>query len=111
MHSEPGLYPIIIDIVVAMNDTVRKRIGAQKHEYKGNHKSIDKITPKSHSFTRGSNTLTIQCADLSHFFGCDLEQKNRGCNEWKTCTLSSVFLQPHKITKIFKDFIETKYSR
>ena len=30
MHVEPGLYPSIVDTVVAMNDKVRKRIGAQK---------------------------------------------------------------------------------
>ena len=35
MHIEPGLYPSINDIVVAMNDKVQKRIGAQKHEYNG----------------------------------------------------------------------------
>ena len=30
MHIEPGLCPSIVDIVVAMNEKVRKRIGAQK---------------------------------------------------------------------------------
>ena len=30
MHIEPGLYRSIVDIVVALNDNVRKRIGAQK---------------------------------------------------------------------------------
>ena len=34
-HIEPGLYPSIVDLVVAINDKVRKRIGAQKHDYKG----------------------------------------------------------------------------
>ena len=29
LHIDPGLYPSIVDIVVAMNDEVRKRIGAQ----------------------------------------------------------------------------------
>ena len=32
MHIEPGWYPSIVDIVVAMNDKVRKRIVAQKYE-------------------------------------------------------------------------------
>ena len=32
MHVEPGLYPSIVDIFVAMNDKVRKRNGAQKYK-------------------------------------------------------------------------------
>ena len=32
MHIEPGLYPSIVDIVKALNDKVRKRVGAQKYE-------------------------------------------------------------------------------
>ena len=44
MHIEPGLYPNIVDIVVAMNDKVRKRIGAQKNEYSGIYVSVAKIT-------------------------------------------------------------------
>ena len=32
MHIEPGLYPSIVDIVVAMNEQIRKRGGAQKCE-------------------------------------------------------------------------------
>ena len=32
VHFEPGLYPSINDIVVAMNDKVRKRIGAQNYD-------------------------------------------------------------------------------
>ena len=35
MHIELGLYPSIVNIVVAMNDKVRKGIGAQKNEYNG----------------------------------------------------------------------------
>ena len=35
MHIQPGLYPSIVDINVAMSDKVRKRIGAQKYEYNG----------------------------------------------------------------------------
>ena len=33
MHIEPGLYPSIVDKIVAMNDKIQKRIGAQKYEY------------------------------------------------------------------------------
>ena len=51
MHFEPGLYPSIIDIVVAMKDKVRKRLGAQKIEYNGIYVLMDKIAQKSHSFT------------------------------------------------------------
>ena len=46
MHIEPGLYPSIVDIVVAMNEIVQRRIGAQKHEYNGTDGSVDKITQK-----------------------------------------------------------------
>ena len=35
MHIEPGLYPSIVDIVLAIIDKVRKRIGAQKYENNG----------------------------------------------------------------------------
>ena len=46
MHFEPGLYPGIVDVVVAMNDKIRKRIGAQKNENNGIYVSVDKITQK-----------------------------------------------------------------
>ena len=35
MHIEPGLYPSTVDIVVAMNNTFRERLGAQAFEYNG----------------------------------------------------------------------------
>ena len=41
MHIEPGLYPTTVDIVVAMNDSVRKPIGAQKYEYIEIYVSVD----------------------------------------------------------------------
>ena len=44
MHIEPVLHPSNVDIVVAMNEKVRKRIGAQKYEYNGIYVSVDKIT-------------------------------------------------------------------
>ena len=37
MHIEPELYPFIVDIVVAMNNEVRKRLGAQKFKNNGNY--------------------------------------------------------------------------
>ena len=75
MHVEPGLYPSIVDIVVAMNDKVRKRIGAQKYEYNGIYVSVYKITQKvSIHLPEDQSVFIIQSADLSHIFGCDLEQ-------------------------------------
>ena len=75
MLIEPGLYPSIVDIVVAMNDKVRKRIGAQKYENNGIYVSVDKITQKiSIYLPEDQSVFIIQSADLSHIFGCDLEQ-------------------------------------
>ena len=79
MHVEPGLYPSIVDIVVAMNDKVRKRIGAQKYEYDGIFVSVDKITQKvAIHLPEDQSVFIIQSADLSHIFGCDLEQNQTG---------------------------------
>ena len=72
MHIEPGLYPSIVDIVVAMNDKVRKRIGAQKYEYNGIYVSVDKITQKiAIHLPEDQLVFIIQSADLSHIFGGD----------------------------------------
>ena len=46
MHIEPGLYPSIVDIVIALNDKIRKGIGAQKYEYNEIYVSVDEITQK-----------------------------------------------------------------
>ena len=46
MNIEPGLYPSIVDIVVAMNTKIRERLGAQDFEYNGIYVSVDKITQK-----------------------------------------------------------------
>ena len=35
MHLEPGLYPGIVDILVAMNNKIRERLGALAFEYNG----------------------------------------------------------------------------
>ena len=79
MHVEPGLYPSIVDIVVAMIDKVRKRKGAQKYEYNGIYVSVDKITQKvAIHLPEDQSVFIIQSADLSHNFGCDLEQNQTG---------------------------------
>ena len=79
MHVEPGLYPSIVDIVLAMNDKVRKRIGAQKYEYNGIYVSVDKITQKvAIHLPEDQSVFIIQSADLSHIFGCDLELNQTG---------------------------------
>ena len=46
MNSEPGLYPSFVDIVVAMNNKNRERLGAQSFEYNGVYLSVDKTTQK-----------------------------------------------------------------
>ena len=63
MHVEPGLYPSIVDIVVAMNDK----------DY------LDKITQKfAIHLPEDQSVFIIQSADLSRIFGCDLEQNQTG---------------------------------
>ena len=58
-----------------MNDKVRKRIGAQKYEYNGIYVSVDKITQKiAIHLPEDQSVFIIQSANLSHPFGCDLEQ-------------------------------------
>ena len=74
-HYEPESYPSTFDIVVAMYDKVRKRIGAQKHEYNGIFVSVDKITQKiAIHLPEDQSVFIIQSADLSHIIGCNLEQ-------------------------------------
>ena len=50
MNIEPGLYPSIVDIVVAMNNKNRERLGAQAFEYNGIYVSVDKITQNYTNF-------------------------------------------------------------
>ena len=79
MHIDPGLYPSIVDIVVAMNNKVRNRIGAQKYEYNGIYVSVDKITQKiALHLPEDQSVFIIQSADLTLIFGCDLEQNQTG---------------------------------
>ena len=44
MRIDPALYTSVTDMVVAINDKVRKRIDAHKYEYNGIYKSLDKLT-------------------------------------------------------------------
>ena len=102
MHIEPGLYPNIVDIVLAMNKKIRERLGAQAFEYNGIYVSVDKITQKVAVYLpENQSVFFIQSSDLSHTFGCDLEQSQTG-NEKKRTTLSSVFLRHYKNT-LFDD--------
>ena len=74
MHIEPGLYPSIVDIVVAMNNKIRERLGAQALEYNGISVSEDKITQKvAFHLPEKQSVFIIQSSDLSHIFGCDLD--------------------------------------
>ena len=76
MNIEPRLYPSIVDIVVAMNNEIRERLGAQVIEYNGIYVSVDKITQNvAVHLPESQSVFIIQSADLSHLFGCDLEKK------------------------------------
>ena len=75
MNIEPGLYPNIVDIIVAMSNKIRERLGAQVFEYNGIYVSEDEITQK---VAVNLSLFIIQSADLSHIFGCDLEQNQTG---------------------------------
>ena len=74
MHIEPGLYSSTVDIVVAMNDKVRKRIDASKYEYNGIYISVDKITLKiAVHLTEDRSVFVFQSPDSTLTFGCALE--------------------------------------
>ena len=75
MNIEPRLYPSFVYIVVAMNNKIRERLGAQVFEYNGIYVSADKMTQKvAVHLPESQSVFIIQSADLSHIFGCDLEQ-------------------------------------
>ena len=100
MHIEPGLYPSIVYIVVAMISKVRERLGAQAFEYNGISVSVHKITQKvAVHLNENQSVFITQNSDLSQIFGCDLEHY-RGYNETKRSSLSSVFLRHYKKTFI-----------
>ena len=73
------MYPSIVDIVVAMNDKNRKRIGTQKYEYNGIYVSVDKIIQKvAILLPEDQSVFIIQSADLSHIFCGNLKQNQTG---------------------------------
>ena len=79
MNIEPGLYPSIVGINVAMNNKIRERLGAQVFEYNVIYVSVDKITQKVVVYLPHIQSVFIfQSADLSHIFGFDLEQNQTG---------------------------------
>ena len=79
MLIEPGLYPSVVDKVVAMNEKVQKPIGAQKIKYNENCVSVNKITQIiAIHLSEDQSVFMIQSAGLSHFFGGDLQQIQTG---------------------------------
>ena len=79
MNIEPGLYPSIVDIVVAMNNKMRERLGDQAFENNGFHVSMEKITQKFVvHLPENQSVVIIQSSDTSHIFGIDLEQNQTG---------------------------------
>ena len=79
MNFEPGLYPSIVDIVVAMNSKIRERLGVQVFESNGIFVSVDKIAQKvAVQLPENQSVFTIPSADLSHIFGGNLEQNQTG---------------------------------
>ena len=85
MNIEPGLYPSIGVIVLAMNNKIRERLGAQVFDSNGIYVSVDKNRQKSAVHLPENQygvfvtpVFKIQSADLSHICGCDLEQNQTG---------------------------------
>ena len=79
MNIEPGLYPSIIDIVVAMNNKIREPLGAQVFESNGIFVSVDKNAQKvAVHLPENQSVFRIQSADWSHVFGGNLEQNQTG---------------------------------
>ena len=79
MNIEPGLYPSIVDIVVAMNNKIRERLGAQVFEYNEIYVSVDKITQKvAVHLPENQSVFISRFVDFGHIFGCDLEQNQTG---------------------------------
>ena len=79
MNIESGLYPRIVDIAVAMKNKNRERLGAQASDYNRIYVSVYKFTKKfAVHLPETQSVFIIQSADLSHIFGCDLEQNQTG---------------------------------
>ena len=79
MNVESRLYQSIVDIIVALNNKIRERLGAHVFEYNGTYLSEDKITHKNAvHLLENRSVFIIQSADLSHTFDCDIEQNQTG---------------------------------
>ena len=56
-----------------------KILGAKNYEYNANYESVHKITEKiAIHLLEDQSVFIIQSADLSHIFGCDLDQNQTG---------------------------------
>ena len=54
-------------------------LGAKNYEYNANYESVHKITEKiATHLLEDQSVFIIQSADLSHIFGCDLDQNQTG---------------------------------
>ena len=79
MNIEPELYPSFVDLVVAMNNKIRERLGAQVFEYNEIYVSVDKITQKvAVHLPENQSVFISRFVDFGHIFGCDLEQNQTG---------------------------------
>ena len=79
MNIEPGFYPSIVDIVVAMNNKMRECLGDQVFDYNGIHVSVEKLTQKVVvHLPENQSVFIIQRSDSNHIFGIDLEQNQTG---------------------------------
>ena len=82
MHIEPGLYPSIVDKVVAKKTYRRTKT---RKQFKFQKIKVHKTLP---SIYLRINQFIIQRAELSQIFGCDLEKTRQGYIERKRSTLS-----------------------
>ena len=106
MFIEPGLYVgNIIDIVLAVNNKLRKGIGAQKYENNGTQVSIDKITQNiSISLSEEHSVSIIQSSDLRHMFGCDLE-KNSDKQIFQKYNRHSIYRTVYELSVLYESTI------
>ena len=109
LNIEPGLYPSIVDKVLALKNNL-KRLGAQVFEYNGNYVSGDKITQNFVvQLPESQAVFIVQSADLSHIFNCDLEQNQTGIIMKRKCPhypqYSYDIIRIHSLM-IYSDFIE-----
>ena len=75
MSIEPGLYPRMVDIAVAMKNKNGVIPGAQVFEYNGSYVSIDDITQQiAIQLTEDQPFFVFQNTTLSQMLTCELEQ-------------------------------------